>query len=235
MPNSQNIPWKRLTAEGTAIVLSILLAFAIDAWWDEVQTARQQAKLVLALQQDFETTKGRLESSIEKANSLISRTDGFFEAVKSDDPVPIDSIRHLGGGAFYKISFEPALSAYESAVATGRLGLIESPKLLEAITEFNQARENYELHDRMTADIHYLGPVWDMRKKLGSLSVLFDDSSGFPVRVQLTDAEYRQLIVDPIVTGAIEAVATANGSIAANLKEMHEATIAILLELEQLQ
>jgi len=235
MPNSQNIPWKRLTVEGTAIVLSILLAFAIDAWWEDVQAARQQAKLVVALQQDFGTTKARLEVSIEYADSLIARTDGFFESANSNDSVPIDSIRHLGGGAFHKIDFEPALSAYESAVATGRLGLIENPKLLKAITEFNQARDSYELHDRITADIHYLGPVWDMRKKYGSLSVLFDDPSAFPGRVQLTDAEYRQLVADPLVTGAIEAVATANESIAENLRGMNEATIAILIELEQLE
>ena len=111
----------------------------------------------------------------------------------------------------------------------------KGPELLKAITDFNQARDSYELHDRITADIHYLGPVWDMRKKYGSLSVLFDDATAIPGRVQLTDEEYRQLVTDPIVTGAIEAVAAANKSIVTNLRRMNEATIAILLELEQLQ
>lgn len=31
MTNSEKIPWKRLTAEAVAIVVSILLAFSIDA------------------------------------------------------------------------------------------------------------------------------------------------------------------------------------------------------------
>jgi hypothetical protein len=35
MQVENNIPWKRLTAEGAAIVVSILLAFWIDAWWDD--------------------------------------------------------------------------------------------------------------------------------------------------------------------------------------------------------
>ncbi len=30
-----DIAWRRLLIEGTAIVLSILLAFAIDAWWQD--------------------------------------------------------------------------------------------------------------------------------------------------------------------------------------------------------
>ncbi len=35
MTETQNIPWRRLSIEAAAIVASILLAFAIDAWWEE--------------------------------------------------------------------------------------------------------------------------------------------------------------------------------------------------------
>ncbi len=235
MTETQEIPWKRLAVEAVAIVGSILLAFAIDAWWEDVKDARQQAKLVTALQVDFETTKARLETSIEYADSLIARTNSFFQAAYNNELVPIDSLRHFGGGALHKIDFEPAVSAYEGAVATGELGSIESPMLHKSFTEFNEALDSYELHDRISADIHYLGPIWDVRRKYGSLSVLFDDPSVFPIRVNLTDTEIRQLYADPIVTGAIEAVATANESIVNNLRSMNEAAAKILSELEQLQ
>ena len=235
MTDTQDIPWKRLSVEAAAIVASILLAFAIDAWWDGVQDSRQQAKLVTALKLDFETTQTRLDTSIEYADSLISRTDKFLQAANSGELIPLDSLRYLGGGAFKKIDFEPALSAYEGAVATGKLGLIESPKLLEAITQFIQALDSYELHDRITADIHYLGPVWDLRREIGSLSALFDDPCAMPIRLQLTEAEYRQLYSSRLVTAAIEAVATANKSIVSNLRQMNEATTRILSELNRLQ
>ena len=35
MSDTREIPWKRLVVEGAAIVASILLAFAIDAWWQD--------------------------------------------------------------------------------------------------------------------------------------------------------------------------------------------------------
>ena len=235
MTDTQDIPWKRLSVEAAAIVASILLAFAIDAWWDGVQDSRQQAKLVTALKLDFETTQTRLDTSIEYADSLISRTDKFLQAANSGKLIPLDSLRYLGGGAFKKIDFEPALSAYEGAVATGKLGLIESPKLLEAITQFIQALDSYELHDRITADIHYLGPVWDLRREIGSLSALFDDPGAVPIRLQLTETESRQLYSSRLVTAAIEAVATANKSIVSNLRQMNEATTRILSELNRLQ
>jgi hypothetical protein len=229
------IPWKRLSVEAVAIVGSILLAFAIDAWWEDIQDARRQEKLVTALLLDFETTKTRLEASIEYAEALLDRTNKFFETVGSDELVSIDSLRYFGAGAFHKIDFEPALSVYEGAVATGEFGLIESPGLQKSITEFNRALDSYELHDRITADIHYLGPIWDVRKEIGSLSVLFDDPSAYPIPINLTEAEIRQLYSDSLVTGAIEAVATANESILRNLRSMNEATAVILGELEKLQ
>jgi len=230
-----NVSWQRILAEGAVIVVSILVAFAIDAWWDDVQDQRRQAKLITALKQDFATTKGRLEKSIELAESLVARTDSFQQAVRSEEPASIASLRHDGGGAFSKINFEPALSAYESAVATGSLGLIESPGLLESITEFNEARDSYELHDRITADIHFLGPVWELRREIGSLGVLFDDIDAFSGHSPLTEAEYRQLYSSPLVIAAIEAVATANLNIADDLRDMHESAVQILDELEQLE
>lgn len=36
MPETQKIPWNRLSAEATAIVAGILRAFAIDAWCENL-------------------------------------------------------------------------------------------------------------------------------------------------------------------------------------------------------
>ena len=34
---TRSIPWPRILAEGVAIVVSILLAFGIQAWWEDSQ------------------------------------------------------------------------------------------------------------------------------------------------------------------------------------------------------
>ena len=44
MPKSQDVPWKRLTAEGMAIIVSILLAFGIDAWWEDRQQQHDETR-----------------------------------------------------------------------------------------------------------------------------------------------------------------------------------------------
>lgn len=53
MTKPQNVPWKRLFAEATAIVLSILLAFAIDAWWEDRGDRQTELLLLQRLKADF--------------------------------------------------------------------------------------------------------------------------------------------------------------------------------------
>ena len=53
MNEVQKIPWKRLIAEATAIIISILLAFAIDAWWQERDERKTEQLLLKRLQADF--------------------------------------------------------------------------------------------------------------------------------------------------------------------------------------
>ena len=49
---TKKIPWLRVWVEGVVIVVSILLAFGIQAWWDErqesqeVMVSRSQLKVV---------------------------------------------------------------------------------------------------------------------------------------------------------------------------------------------
>ena len=49
----QPIPWTRLIAESIAIVGSILLAFAIDAWWDKLQDTAEERRILVGLSDEF--------------------------------------------------------------------------------------------------------------------------------------------------------------------------------------
>ena len=60
MPKSDEIPWKRLFVEGAAIVASILLAFAIDAWWETQVERQSEREILLALLDDFEKSKANI-------------------------------------------------------------------------------------------------------------------------------------------------------------------------------
>ncbi len=53
MTDTPSIAWKRLAIEGPVIVISILLAFAIDAWWEERIEREAEVMLLERLRADF--------------------------------------------------------------------------------------------------------------------------------------------------------------------------------------
>ena len=55
-----NIQWPRILAEGTAIVLSILLAFTIDTWWQDHKEADAQRAQLLSLFDEFKDARQHL-------------------------------------------------------------------------------------------------------------------------------------------------------------------------------
>jgi hypothetical protein len=53
MADPKSIQWIRLSVEASAIVASILLAFAIDAWWAEQQDRRAENEVLNRLHEEF--------------------------------------------------------------------------------------------------------------------------------------------------------------------------------------
>lgn len=242
----RDISWLRVLAEVVVIVGSILLAFAIDAWWDGRQEDQRRRELIEALDLDFELTRTRLTEGIALADSLVTRCRGFLDLAEHSEGVSLDSMRFLALGAFFPIDFEPALAAYEGAVTTGDLGLLQSRALSEAFTEFRQARDFYEVHDRISANLFFSGAIWELRRELGSLGVLLFDPTAcppdtytpvcpYPRQFQLADAEFRELSARPNVYAALETVMIVNRQMLRGLRRMDEAAGQVLEELARLR
>jgi hypothetical protein len=131
---SATIPWKRLTAEGAAIVASILLAFAIDAWYGntvnralgadyEQRLASELAQIRVNLEELSRNADRSREYTVE-AISILSGQGG------SDDPRDLVAALY-NAGRDYTRPF--VMATYEDLVSTGRLGLLEDTDRREAI------------------------------------------------------------------------------------------------------
>ena len=88
---TKQIPWLRVSVEGVVIVLSILLAFGIDAWWDGVQERTAEQSVLRGLVIDFEANLEALKSTIatheeyrDNLAQLEAMTDLQLAAVSSD-------------------------------------------------------------------------------------------------------------------------------------------------------
>ena len=69
---TKQIPWLRVFVEGVMIVGSILLALALDAWWDGVQERAELDELLLSLHTEFSANREILVGHIELLHRRVT-------------------------------------------------------------------------------------------------------------------------------------------------------------------
>src|SRR6476659_2763304 len=102
------VHWRKVVAEGVTIVVSILLAFALNAWWEGVKAARDERVVLEGLRSDFEASlaeaKGvrlRLDSVEAAAIALLKLTGPAPRAASADEATQLLP-RLLEEGAYYR-------------------------------------------------------------------------------------------------------------------------------------
>jgi len=81
----KTIPSARFLAEGSIIVVSILLAFGVDAWWESRQQARRVEEALTNLEAAFVMNRTLLEEEVERLRTWREGLAVFHE--KSGTPV----------------------------------------------------------------------------------------------------------------------------------------------------
>lgn len=79
MPSTQNISWLRLSAEAAAIILSILVAFMIDAWWDDVQQRKHLETVLASLEAGFTENVVLIDQNIDYVTTDRNRVQRFID------------------------------------------------------------------------------------------------------------------------------------------------------------
>jgi hypothetical protein len=137
MPKSQDIPWKRLFAEGVAIIVSILLAFGIDAWWEDRRQEHDETVLLQAILDDLEEKKDQIvtdkkynQAILESATTLVNAGATPQQDLESDE---ID--RHIGFTWWYNDPSVWDSAPMNSLITGGDLSDISSPELLQQLSE----------------------------------------------------------------------------------------------------
>lgn len=126
---TKQVPWFRVLVEGVVIVVSILLAFGIDAWWDRAVERRE-------VQEELENVYAEFESNLSSVDYQIH----LLERVRVASEHVADEIRESSGGALslpdslvWLVSIfptiDPSLGAVDALVNSGRLAAIEDPAL----------------------------------------------------------------------------------------------------------
>lgn len=195
MSNSKSIPWKRLTAEAAAIVISILLAFWIDAWWDERKDKLEEQEILIGLEVEFVDLRDRLDQWAQFNRTGVQFIERFLS-----DSVSEMNLRSIES-AFTYASLVNVLDqggALDALLASGRLErisdrsirirLVKWPDWLEDIHTNDMSSRSYVLSEI----VPYLAKYGFPNKACPTPEMFFICSESEPV-----PPEYWQLSEDP--------------------------------------
>ncbi len=135
MRDANSIQWKRLSIEAGAIVGSILLAFAIDAWWDEQQDRRAESEILSRLHEEFTLNRDGIGARGTQNRVQVASVELFrlLEANRdSDEPLVIQNA--LIYEATITPTVDPATPVLDGLILSGRLDVIRDNGVLTAIT-----------------------------------------------------------------------------------------------------
>ena len=145
MTDAQKIPWKRLSVEAAAIVASILLAFAIDAWWNELQSDRAVEEVLKAVRSEMRFNVEALGASIVHHEEIVAAI-GTAQNYETVEGLPRKAVINVE-------VYEPSTGALDTLVATGLISDIDNIDLRISLGAF--ARLAQDLNERESRAVEF--------------------------------------------------------------------------------
>ena len=126
--------WAGVLRDGISIVVSILLAFWIDAWWADKQDRAEEQESLISLEIDFHRNRELLVQARAEHDAIRSRGDSLLAAIRTFRstgrmPDATDLVRRQTDWQTY----DPVEGTLESLIGSGHLDLITSDSLRAAL------------------------------------------------------------------------------------------------------
>jgi len=125
----KSIPWARLGFESVLIVVSILLAFAIERWWTGRQESIEEQFLLRQLKAEFEENTselGKKRAVHEDVRNAGLRLLAMTGPEATVEDLGIEAIRNDLSTLLYLRSYDPGTGALSTVINSGKLELISS-------------------------------------------------------------------------------------------------------------
>ena len=176
MKNAQEIPWKRIFVEGIAVVASILLAFGIDAWWDERLERSNEQALLTRLSTEFSTNLDRIDRVIERSSSIVGTSLDLFGLVDKamlNEESTVELPKGMLRVGLISFLFEADTPLLDALTKGGKLDIVDESRIIAAVSVWErQLRDYTSMAERARRDVDtLLLPAFYKRGDIGSLLV----------------------------------------------------------------
>jgi hypothetical protein len=153
---TRQIPWLRVFVEGVVIVGSILLAFGIQAWWDERQDRLEEQRLLANVHADFIETREIIGAAVAghrvRMREILALAE-FGRAPESLRPPTFDPPQRIIGAFTGVTTTYPKTGALDGALASGCLDLVSNSELRSALAEWPRTLSEFTEQQTWTWDL----------------------------------------------------------------------------------
>jgi type II secretory pathway pseudopilin PulG len=221
-----SFPWKRLAAEFGVIVAGVLIALAVDSWWERQQEQKQAEEYLQQLLIDFQQTQRRLQGTIAGDTQTLERVNSVLSRAFAGPFPPADSLE-LPTGYNY---FEPLAGTLTALVEGGDLRLIRNDSIRFELIAFSALIETTETVLRHTETM-----IWHSTEQLTLGRARHSQSAARRAanggrgweRIDVAGA-----LNDPGIISALQVQAVASQIRLFNLRRLEEPTARIIGRLE---
>ena len=199
--------YRRAIIDGTVIVVSILMAFGIDALWAQYQLRIEEKETMASLRLDF-------VANLEAVTKVIDAHALFRDRIATLVSLSPEEIRALSQTEVSEImlatanpwTFSAVLGTTESLVNGGKFGVLRDEKLRDALTTFlNRLADTVEDTDYLTrgaeelwmAEFRHGGPWTDPATEIG----YFGEIRGLTFIPKATPEDLLNVRSDPELMG----------------------------------
>ncbi len=139
------ITWSRVLAEGAVIVVSILLAFAIDALWEQRQDRRAELSYLRALLVDVADVAAEAERTITANERIDDEARSRIRVLEAIAGVPdsIYDISRAWAGSTYRLRAN--LDVYADLLSSGGITTLTSPGVRQAMAVLQAEMDHEQL------------------------------------------------------------------------------------------
>jgi len=129
------LPWTRILVEGVVIVGSILLALAVDQWWEGIELRQDERAILERLAGEFEANAVQLETKGGQHEEVLVCGEALLEVtgLSERDGIALDSLSTLYWNFFKTPTYDPEDGVLNSLITSGEMGIITNDRLRTAL------------------------------------------------------------------------------------------------------
>ena len=170
----------KLALEGAVVVASILIAFALDAWWDDRQIQQETAEDLAIVQFELAENIRLVQVTMEIMNQVVAANNTLIAKLMAQPDSELVEIEDttIFWGIFSNPTLDPSLGGTDAWIAAGRLGGLGSPILRQRLASVRGKVGDVveEQHIAREIAVHEIYPlIKDQVGDIGLVQKLFSD------------------------------------------------------------